>query len=447
MNHSFENVTCAVLGIGISNTPLIKYLLANGAKVTARDKKKFEDLPAEIRALSDVKFVCGDDYLENITEEVIFRAPGIRFDKPQIAAAVANGSVLTSEMQLFFELCPAKIIGITGSDGKTTTTTLTYKALAAQYGEDKVFLGGNIGAPLLPKLPEMDENSFAVVELSSFQLHTMTRSPSVSVITNLSPNHLDYHTDMAEYIDAKKNIYRHQSPGSRLIVNASNEITAACVGDENEGCECRTFCGDFVYEKDGVIYKNGAAVLSTDDILLPGHHNVENYMAVIAALDGIVEDDVIRQLAKTFGGVEHRCELVREKDGVRYYNSSIDSSPTRTTAALSSFKEKVIIICGGYDKQIPFEPLAIPLCEHAKKVVLTGATAEKIKSALLSEAAGRSDIPEIVMEPCFDDAVRTASALATSGDTVILSPACASFDAFKNFEERGKRFKNIVNNL
>jgi len=286
-----------------------------------------------------------------------------------------------------------------------------------------------------------------VVELSSFQLHTMTKSPHVSVITNLSPNHLDYHTDMAEYIDAKKNIFRYQIPGSRLILNASNEFTAACVNEVADGCECKTFCGGFVYEMDGVIYKNGSAFLNTDDILIPGHHNVENYMAVIAALDGFVEDDVIRELAKTFSGVEHRCELVREKDGVRYYNSSIDSSPTRTTAALSSFNEKVIIICGGYDKQIPFEPLAIPLCEHAKTVVLTGATAEKIKSALLSEAAGRDDIPEIVMKPNFDDAVHTAAEIAKCGDTVILSPACASFDAFKNFEERGKRFKNLVNSL
>lgn len=445
----FKSKTCTVIGLGISNTPLIEFLLAQGAKVTARDKKEFDQLPDAVKEYrkKGVEFFCGENYLSGITEDVIFRSPGLRYDKPELAEAVARGSYLTSEMQVFFELCPAKIIGVTGSDGKTTTTTLIYKALCMQYGEDRVFLGGNIGAPLLPRVEKMDSNSFAVVELSSFQLHTMTLSPDISVVTNISPNHLDYHLGMEEYIAAKKNIFTHQKPGSRLVVNAKNSVTAGFSAEICPGCECRTFNGGDLSEKDGVILKNGLPVLAESSILIPGHHNVENYMAAMAALDGIVDNSVFVKLAATFGGVEHRCELVREKDGVKFYNSSIDSSPTRTAAALSSFKEKVIVICGGYDKHIPFEPLAKPLIDHAKTVVLTGATADKICDALVSSPDYKENSPVILRESDFDKAVMAAAKAAVPGDCVILSPACASFDAFKNFEQRGNHFKDLVNKL
>lgn len=447
MDYSFDGVSVAVIGLGISNTPLIGWLLERGAVITARDKKPFEKLNEKVRSYKErgVRFVCGEDYLEDLNEKFIFKAPGLRYDIPQIKQAVDSGSILTSEMELFFELCPCKIIGVTGSDGKTTSTTLIYKALAATYGEDKVFVGGNIGKPLLPELGKMKEDCFAVLELSSFQLHTMKRSPDISVITNISPNHLDYHKSMEEYIEAKKNIYLHARPGSRLVLNGKNEITSKLGDDAPSSVDIVKFVYGDVEVQDGYICRRGERVLKVSDILIPGAHNVENYMGVIAALDKLVPDEVIANIAKTFKGVEHRIEFVRELDGVRYYNSSIDSSPTRTAAALGSFDQKLIVICGGYDKHIPFEPLAETLCQRAKTVVLTGATAGRIKDVLLASESYKPGFPEVIEKKDFADAVNAAKAAAASGDVVILSPACASFDAFANFEERGNTYKGIVN--
>lgn len=424
----------AVLGIGISNRPLIEYLLNKGAALSARDfkpREKLEPFVSEIES-KGVKVICGENYLDGITEDYIFRSPGIRYDKPQLSEAVANGSVLTSEMELFFELCPAKLIAVTGSSGKTTTTTLISLMLKAQYGDEHVYVGGNIGKPLLPEVEKMTADDFAVAELSSFQLHTMKKSPDIAVVTNISPNHLDYHKDMDEYIDAKRNIYRHQKYGSRLVLNYGNPYTKAMSDDANDGVEVLFF------------NDNSEPPLSKSEILIPGQHNVQNYAAAVTALRGYVDMSLIRDIAKTFNGVEHRNEFVRELRGVRYYNSSIDSSPDRTTAALYSYDRKVIVICGGYDKHIPFEPLVEPLCERAKTVILTGATAEKIKAALIS--SGRK-LPEIIEESDFTQAVLKASKTAEAGDIVLLSPACASFDAFPNFEVRGNTFKKIVSDL
>ncbi len=445
----FAGKTVSVLGLGISNTPLVTWLLARGAKVTARDRKEFSSLPEEVRRLSEkgVRFVCGAGYLSHLDEEILFRSPGLRYDLPELREAVERGACLTSEMELFFELCPCKIIGVTGSDGKTTTTTLISLCLAAEYGEGKVFVGGNIGKPLLPELDKMDKSCFAVVELSSFQLHTMKSSPDISLITNISPNHLDYHRGMEEYVAAKKNIYLHAKPGSVLVLNGENAVTRELGKDAPAGVEVRHFLTGDAVISDGFLCYHGRKVLKIDDILIPGRHNVENYCGVICALDGLVSDETVRKIATTFGGVEHRIELVREKDGVTFYNSSIDSSPTRTAAALSSFRQKVIVICGGYDKHIPFGPLAETLCERAKTVVLTGATAGKIKEALFLCPAYEEGKPPLIEKPDFKEAVMAAAEVARPGDVVILSPACASFDAFRNFEERGNTFKEIVHGL
>lgn len=445
---SLKGKTVSVLGLGISNIPLVHCLLDEGAIITARDRKDYTLISAEIKELEEngVKLICGEGYLDNITDEYIFRSPGLRYDKPEIQKAVDNGSVLTSEMELFFERCPAHIIAVTGSDGKTTTTTLISKMIEAQFG--RAFVGGNIGAPLLPQVKKMKEDDWAVLELSSFQLHTMKQSPEIAVITNLSPNHLDYHTDMQEYIDAKKNIFRHMKGKTKLILNYGNELTRNLASEKSEGTEVLFFAGDEgVCEKDGSIYCKGEEILKCSDILLPGHHNTENYMAAIGAVYPIVSKEVIVKLAKSFGGVEHRLELVRIKDGVGYYNSSIDSSPTRTAAALSAFDSKVIAICGGYDKHIPFEPLARTLIFGAKTVVLTGATAQKIKTVITECEAYKDGMPKIIMEADFESAVRKAAADAQDGDNVVLSPACASFDAFANFMERGNKFKEIINSL
>lgn len=437
-----------VIGLGISNTPLIGWLIQNGAIVSARDKKPFELLSDSVKEYKErgVEFICGEQYLSDLNCDYIFKAPGLRYDLPEITEAVKNGAVLTSEMEVFFELCPCKIIGVTGSDGKTTSTTLIYKCLEKEYGSDRVFVGGNIGKPLLPELCKMDKDCFAVVELSSFQLHTMKNSPDISIITNLSPNHLDYHKGMEEYVEAKKNIYLHAKPGSVLVLNGENEVTKGLGKDAPEGVKVRFFNNGYARIEDGKIFCDQREVLKTEDILIPGRHNVENYCGIICALDGIVSDDTIREIARNFGGVEHRIELVRRLNGVSYYNSSIDSSPTRTRAALNSFSDKVIVICGGYDKKIPFEPLADVLCDKAKTVVLTGATASKIKDAILSCDKYEGQI-KIIEEPDFKNAVLKAHNEALSGDKVILSPACASFDAFPNFEVRGNTFKEIIKAL
>jgi len=443
----------AVLGIGVSNTPLIKILLRAGAKVSACDKKAREDFGGTVEELESLgaKVCLGEGYLDHLEDQdVIFRTPGMRPDLPELTAAVRAGAQLTSEMEVFFQVCPCPIIAVTGSDGKTTTTTIIAELLKA--AGKTVWLGGNIGRPLLPEAAMMEPADFAVVELSSFQLMTMDRSPHIAVVTNLAPNHLDIHRSMGEYISAKENILLHQTAADRTILNADNAITAALAADPHG--QLTWFSrqtepeGDAVFLRDGTIYlKDGGGerrVLSRDEILLPGDHNVENYMAAIAAVKDFVPVDVIRSFAKAFSGVEHRIELVRELDGVRYYNDSIASSPTRTIAGLKCFREKVILIAGGYDKHIPYDALGPVVVERVKRLILTGATAPKIRQAV-EKAPGYAEGSPAIEEHCdFKDAVEAARKAARPGDVVILSPASASFDKFKNFMERGNYFKQIV---
>lgn len=439
----------AVLGLGVSNRPLVRLLLQHGCQVLGCDRTPYEQLENDVLELEKqgAKLHVGENYLENVEADLVFRTPGMHPAHPALQKLQDAGAAVTSEMEVFFELCPCTILAVTGSDGKTTTTTLIAKMLE-QAGK-KVWLGGNIGTPLLPLTDEMTKEDYAVVELSSFQLMDMKRSAHVAVVTNLAPNHLDVHKDMAEYVEAKRNICRFQSEGDILVVNLDNEIANSF---ETTGLlrkfSRKSQLENGVFLEDGMIYrKHGEqteAVLAQKDILLPGIHNVENYMAAIAAVEGIVPDEAVRQVAKTFGGVEHRIELVRVKDGVRYYNDSIASSPSRTIAGLRSFDRKVILIAGGYDKHIPYEVLGPEICEHVAYLVLTGATGQKIKDAVL-QAEGEK--PEIVEIEAFEDAVKAAAAAAKPGDVVLLSPASASFDRFKNFMERGNYFKELVQRL
>ncbi len=449
MQTDFRGKKCVVLGLGISNLPLIDFLLDRGAKVDARDQKVIDTSNETIKHFLDrgVTFRCGTDYLKDIDGDFVFRSPGIRPDVPEIAAAVKNGAVLTSEMELFFELCPAKIFAITGSDGKTTTTTLTYKLLEAEAKKEgngrRVYVGGNIGAPLLPKVAEMTSADYAVVELSSFQLMTMQKSAWAAAMTNITPNHLNWHADMEEYTVSKFNVYLHGA--KRVVLNADNDLTAARIG--KTGAEELTFSLQGkanICETDGYITVNGEKVLRTADIRIPGRFNVANYMCAIGMTLGFVSAETITEVATTFGGVEHRNEFVREVNGVKYYNSSIDSSPSRTMAALSAYPQKPILICCGRDKHVPFDEMATVILQKAKALVLSGEARDKIFSAM--QAAEHGDFP-IVIEPDFAKAIVAAKALAKEGDIVLLSPSCTSFDAFKNFEERGKKFKEIVNNF
>lgn len=443
---SVANKNISVIGMGISNRPLIRFLVENGASVTAYDKRSREQLGEIYDEFSKlgVKIITGENYLDNLSGEIIFKTPGLRFDHPSLIKAKENGSIVTSEMEVFFEICPSKIIAVTGSDGKTTTTTLINKMLEKQGY--KTWLGGNIGNPLLCDAENMKPSDWVVVELSSFQLHTMRKSPHIAVMTNISPNHLDMHKDYAEYIDAKKNIMLYQKPCDTLVVNASNSETAK-IGKEAKG-RCVDFSSKehaYIHLENGTVMRADVPVLKISDIKIPGMHNVENYMAAIGALEGIVNDETINDVAKTFGGVEHRIELVRTVGGVRYYNSSIDSSPNRTINTLRVFDKKVILIAGGKDKGIPYDEIGPAICEKVKTLILIGKTADKIEAAL--KAADKAEQVETIRCESYEDVVKTAHAKAESGDIVLLSPASTSFDMFANFEERGNLFKRLVNEL
>lgn len=445
---TLKGKTVAVLGAGVSNKPLIDLLLAHGVPVTVRDRSGAEKFPPELLAAwtaGGAALRLGEDYLEELTEEVIFRSPGIMPHTPQLARAAERGSVLTSEMEAFMALCPCPITAVTGSDGKTTTTTIIAGLLKA--AGHRTWLGGNIGTPLLDRVEEMTPQDRVVLELSSFQLMTMPRSAQTAVVTNVAPNHLDKHTDMDEYVAAKANVFAHQTAGGRVILNYDNAITrdfAQRAVGEIVFFSRREILPDGVCVKDGAIWRKGVKVLDLSEITIPGAHNVENFMAAIAAVEGLVDDETIRRFAKEFGGVEHRIELVREIGKVRYYNDSIASSPSRTIAGLRSFDQKVILIAGGYDKHIPFDVLGPEVVSHVKRLYLTGDTAQKIRAAVEQAAGFDSKALPIVETGDLKEAVEAAYQAAKPGDVVLMSPACASFDRYKNFMERGEAFKTMV---
>lgn len=433
-----------VVGIGISHLPLIHYLVKNGAHVTACDRKSAEELgdtAKELTALG-VKLCLGEDYLSSLEGDIIFKTPGLRPDIPELLQAEKNGVRVTTEMEVFMELCPAPVTAITGSDGKTTTTTLCYKLLSMAGFTTHV--GGNIGTPLLPEIDNIKAGDRVVLELSSFQLMTLKQSPQVAVVTNITPNHLDYHKDYQEYIDAKLNIFSRQSEDDLVILNLDNPVTAGCI-NQAKG-RVLTFSRKQKADiwLDGMVIKFGEeAVLDISDIKIPGMHNVENYMAAIGAVYGDVKKENILDCAKNFGGVAHRIEFVREIEGVRYYNSSIDSSPNRTINTLKVFSQPVVLIAGGKDKGIPYDDLGPALANGVKALVLIGATAK-----IIGEVAKKSapDVPVFYVES-YEKAVQTAKNQASSGDVVLLSSASTSFDLFRNFEERGNLFKELVNRL
>ena len=440
-----------VVGIGVSNIPLINFLVELGAKVTAFDIKTEEKLGsvAEDFKKKGVNLSLGEGYLDNLTGfDVVFKTPSMRIDCDALIKVKNEGAYITSEMEEFVRYCKGKIYGVTGSDGKTTTTTIISKLLMEEGY--KTWVGGNIGTPLFAQIEDIKKEDMVVLELSSFQLMTMDLPIDVAICTNLAPNHLDMHKDMQEYIDAKKNIFLYGEESSVLVVNRENEITYS-FEKEAKG-EVREFSSKRVlehgaYYKDGILYLEGKEVVKRKDIVLKGMHNVENYLSAFIATKDDVSIKSMKKVCETFGGVEHRCELVRELNGVKYYNDSIASSPTRTLAGLKAFDEKVILIAGGYDKHIPFRPLAEEGYPFIKKLILLGATKEKIKEVFKNLKEEKGIEVEIIEVNSFEEAVNKAKEIAVEGDIVTLSPACASFDMFPNFMERGNKFKELVNNL
>ncbi len=451
----WENISSkkiAMCGIGISNTPLILNFLEKGARVYACDKRNREqigELADRIEA-AGAELRLGEDYLENLEVDIIFRTPGMSFYLPELSAARKKGIAVTSEMEVFFDLCPATIFAVTGSDGKTTTTTLIGEMLKAQG--KTVHVGGNIGNPLLPEIDKIKPEDFVVVELSSFQLISMRKSPDVAVVTNVAPNHLDVHKDMDEYVEAKKNIILHQNAFSRTILNYDNEITNGFrdfVRGQSLGfsMERRVKNGAWL-DSSGTLHMSyrgiDAPIMNKKDITILGDHNVENYLTAIAAVWGYVSAENIRKVAREFAGVEHRIEFVCEKKGVKYYNDSIASSPTRTIAGLKAFDQKVILLAGGYDKHIPFEPMTPYVIDKVKVLYLCGPTADAIETAVKADPNYNDDNIEIIRTASLGQSIDLARDKATEGDIVLLSPACASFDAFPNFAARGKFFKEKV---
>lgn len=455
-NNYIRNKKVAIIGLGISNVPLIGYLYNLGADITVFDNKPIDKLDKTILDKIyefKLKFSFGENYLSKLKDfNIIFRSPSCRPDISEIETEVEKGALLTTEIELFLKLCPATTIGITGSDGKTTTTSLIYEFIKKQ--ELNCYLGGNIGIPIFTKLNKITPEDYVVLEISSFQLMNMEISPNISVVTNVSPNHLDIHKSYEEYIDAKSNIFKYQNENDKLILNYDNQITKDFAKQANSKV---TYFSTKEKLDNGVILDNGIIkevhdglrrhILNVKDLKLRGSHNIENVCAAIAATSGIVQPEIQEKVASRFSGVEHRLEFIREIKGAKWYNDSIASSPTRTIAGLNSFDENIILIAGGYDKHLDYTNLANIIVDKVSSVILLGETAEKIHSAIINALDKTGKSIKIYMVNSLEEAAKKAYSIAKKGDIVLLSPASASFDMFKNFEERGNKFKQIVNKL
>ena len=446
----------AFIGAGVSHKQCIEQFVEMGAQVTLCDKKPnveaFGDYADTIRRLG-ISLSLGENYMDGFKgQDIIMRTPGFEYFTPALQQAIAAGTECTSEMEMFFKYCPCRIVAVTGSDGKTTTTTLISKFY--QAAGRRVWLGGNIGRALLPIVTQVEPEDMAVVELSSFQLISMHQSPNIAVVTNVTPNHLDHHKDMKEYVDAKRNILLWQKKPCRAVLGFENDISrgmkADCVGDQVWFTRLHdTDNGAFLRKEDDTLCMaaNGVVtpVMQRSEIKLRGLHNVENMLGAIAAVWGEVPVEAIRKVGSTFTGVEHRLEPVRTLDGVTWYNDSIGTSPTRTIAGLRSYNQKLILIAGGYDKKIPYAPLAPVIVENVKTLILMGATGPVIEQEV-KKIPGWEAL-RIEHAATLEEAVSIARKLAISGDEVLFSPASASFDLYPNFEVRGQHFKRLVNEL
>ncbi|MBU5270004.1 UDP-N-acetylmuramoyl-L-alanine--D-glutamate ligase [Clostridium cochlearium] len=445
------NKKVAIIGLGISNMPLIEFLSNLGARVTGFDKKNEDELGKDIEKLKEkgVNFELGSNYLDKLSNfDVVFRTPSMRVDHPILTKAKSEGAYITSEMEQFIKYCPAKLFCVTGSDGKTTSTTLIYNMLKAEGYT--VWIGGNIGTPLFTEIEKIKKEDMVVLELSSFQLMSIKEPVEVALITNVSPNHLDIHKDMEEYIEAKKNIFKYQRKDDLLVINEDNKVTKSmekeCIGRVLKfSMKEKLKKGAFFYDEH--LYINEKKVCNMNEVKLKGMHNIENLLAAFCCVSEDISIDSMGKVAKNFAGVEHRLELVKEIQGVKYFNDSIASSPTRTLAGLKSFDRPVILIAGGYDKNISFDILAKEGISHIKHLILLGDTKYKIEEAFKNIMKDSNQYIPISICNSIEEAVNIAKENAKFGDIVTLSPACASFDMFKNFEERGNKFKSIINNL
>lgn len=452
-NNYVKGKKIAIIGIGVSNIPLIEHFFYLGAKVSVFDKRTPDKIDEEIIKklnLFGMNYYLGEDNLEHLKGfDMIFRSPSCRPDTKEIVEELERGAILTTEIEMVIELCPGKVIGITGSDGKTTTTSLIYEIVKKSGA--KCFLGGNIGIPLFTKISEMRPEDIVVLELSSFQLMNMKISPEISVITNISPNHLDIHKSYQEYIDSKKEIFKNQDENGIVVLNYDNEITRELAKEVNGTVR---FFSKKERLENGFIYNEGIVklcengirrhILSKKDVKLKGDHNLENICTALAATYGLVDIDIAIKAITEFTGVAHRLEFIKEVNNVKWYNDSIGTSPTRTIAGLNSFDERIVLIAGGYDKHLDYTPIAKPIIDNVSSLILMGATAPKIYEAVSNELEVQGKSLDIYMCESLEETVITAYKVAKEGEVVLFSPASASFDLFKNFEERGNKFKELV---
>ena len=452
---SLKGKKVAFIGAGVSHKKLIEIFSQKGAIVTLCDKKQLEGFGdyAETLKQLNVNLSLGENYLEGLkNQDMIMRTPGFEFYTKELQYQLNAGVMVTSEMELFFQLCPCKIYAVTGSDGKTTTTTLISEML--KESGRTVHLGGNIGKALLPIAEEVKEDDVAVVELSSFQLISMRQSPDVAVVTNVTPNHLDHHKDMQEYIDAKRNILLYQNRDGKAVLGFENDVSRNMEDDVKGKCVFFTRLTDIsgipgcgYIDDGGMLCVGGAKVVHQDEVALRGKHNLENLLAAFCAVNGDVPYEIMAKVAREFKGVEHRIEPVRTLNGVQWFNDSIASSPTRTIAGLKSFPQKICIIAGGYDKKIPYEPLAQPVIDNVKLLVVMGQTGPAIEKVVREHPDFEKSGIKILRAESMEQAVQLMYENTQPGDIVSLSPASASFDFYPNFEVRGRHFKKLVNEL
>ena len=435
----------AIIGLGVSNLPLLDYMHNKKAMVTVFDERDIEKIPNDVmNKITDYgfRFFLGENCLENLKGfDIIFRSPSCLPTKPELKAEENRGAIVTTEIEMLMKMCPCKIVGVTGSDGKTTTTSLIYDILtSAGY---HTFLGGNIGTPLFTKLEEIKPEDIVVLELSSFQLMGMEVSPDIAVITNITPNHLNIHKDYEEYIEAKKNIFKYQNENGIVILNYDNEITRKCK-EEAKG-KVIFFSGKQKLDN-GFIVDNKVIkecedkirkhILNANEVILRGEHNYENIATAIAATKTLVDIETAVKAVKEFKPVEHRLEFVREINDVKWYNDSVSSSPTRKIAGLNSFDEDIVLIAGGYDKNLDYTPIAKPIVENVKTLILLGQTSGKIFDCVKEELENQNKELPIYMCETLEETVSLANKVAKKGQIVLFSPASASFDLFKNFADR-----------
>ena len=451
-----KNRKVAIIGLGVSNLPLLDYFYEKKAKVTVFDNKEITEIPKEVMdKITDysMDFSLGKKYLSKLVGfDLILRSPSCLPTIKELEEEEEKGAIVTTEVELLMKMCPCKIIGITGSDGKTTTTTLISEIIkGAGY---TCHVGGNIGIPLFTKLAEIKPDDVVVLELSSFQLMGMEISPDISVITNITPNHLNIHKDYEEYIEAKRNIYRYQNKDGIVVLNYDNEITReSSIGvkgkviffsSKNKLDNGYMVDGDKIKECDDKLRKH---LLNTKDIIIRGIHNCENICAAIAATKTLVDMDTAVEICKNFKGVEHRIEFVKEINGVKWYNDSASSTPSRTISGLNAFDEEIVLIAGGADKNLDYEPIAKPILEKVKTLILMGQTAEKIFDTVKQEQDIEKKKLNIYMCNSLNQAIILAKRYSTQGQVVLFSPASTSFDMFKNMYDRGNQFKAIVEKM